>query len=82
MTDPHHVSVRLIGRGCEHELCVPIRRGVPPELRCETKSGYGSGSGAPCGCRTPEDLVEQVTRKLRDDLQEMVRLGFVPIHAA
>jgi hypothetical protein len=80
----HRVSVKLVGRNCEHDLCVPIQREVPPNLRCPEgqSAGYGQGGGSACGCRVPADLTEQVMRKLRDSLQEWRRLGYVIVEAA
>ncbi len=75
-------SVRAIFRcrsGHEHELCVNVQRGVPPELRCRPSQpqGYGSGNGS--GCKVPTDLQEQVQRELRYSLQESKRQGYVLI---
>lgn len=79
---PHRCHVKLLGRGCEHDLCYPIRRGVPPELRCvpDEPPGYSRG-GRGC-CQIPPDLEDRVERELRDNLQECRRLGYVLIHAA
>lgn len=86
MDSPHRCIVKLVGRrGCEHELCVPLRRGVPPELRCadSASDGYGGGGGGvPCGCQTPPDIVELVSRELRDNLMNSRSQGFVLIKAA
>ena len=80
----HRCAVKLIGRGCEHDLCVSISREVPPRLRCDTDApaGYGAGGGSRCGCRIPQNLPDLVSRSLRDDLQECLRLGFVRVQAA
>ena len=80
----HRVSVKLVGRNCEHDLCVPISREVPPDLRCkpDQPGGYGAGGGVTCGCRVPENLSGVVMSELRDDLQKWRRLGFVRIDAA
>ncbi|SDT68300.1 hypothetical protein SAMN04515669_5849 [Jiangella sp. DSM 45060] len=78
-------SVRLVGRHyCEHSLCVPIERPVPPQLRCnvDQPAGYGSGAGAACGCKTPADLRERVERELRDNIAESLRRGYVLIRVA
>lgn len=81
---PHRCRVKLIGRACEHDLCVEIRRGLPPELRCDHAEprGYGTGGGPPCGCTAPAGIAEFVMRELRDDLQESRRRGYVMIRAA
>ena len=75
----HRCSVRLVCRSSEHDLCYPIGRGVPPELRCDAgkPAGYGSGSGG-C-CTLPPDLDAQVRRQLRENFQESKRQGFVLI---
>ena len=80
--NPHRCHVKLLGQSCEHDLCYPIRRGVPPELRCvpEEPAGFGGGGGG-C-CRVPDSIEEMVERELRDNLQECRRLGYVPIRAA
>jgi hypothetical protein len=84
MPNTHRCKVKLIGRTCDHDLCVPIGRGVPPELRCADSQppGYGGGGGATCGCRVPDRLSEVVERELRDNLQESKRQGFVLVSAA
>ncbi|HOA03889.1 MAG TPA: hypothetical protein PKI27_16390 [Dermatophilaceae bacterium] len=77
--------MKLIGRRCSgHDLCVPLPREVPPELRCqpEQPQGYGAGGGVSCGCQMPKDLDERVLRELREDLQECRRRGYVLIEAA
>jgi hypothetical protein len=81
---PHRCRVKLVGRACEHDLCVTLQRGVPPDLRCEDSAprGYGPGGGSSCGCRTPEGFDELIARELRDNLQESRRRGFVLIRAA
>lgn len=79
----HRCAVKLVGRACEHDLCVQLRRAVPPDLRCADgrPAGYGVGGGAVC-CRVPEHLPELVERELRDNLVESRRRGFVLIDAA
>lgn len=75
-------SVRAIFRcrtGHEHELCVDIQRGVPPELRCRPSQPQGYGAGNGTGCRVPPDLEEQVQRELRFSFQESKRRGYVLI---
>lgn len=82
--ESHRCRVKLVGRDCEHELCYPITRGVPPELRCSAgqPAGYSSGGfGASC-CSVPPDVVAQVERALRDNLQECRRAGYVMVRAA
>jgi hypothetical protein len=63
-----------------HELCVTVSRGVPPELRCapEQSPGFGGGGG---GCAIPTDLQARVEQELRDHFQECKRRGFVLIPA-
>lgn len=80
----HACRVKLIGRSCDHELCVRLTRAVPPELRCEEGAprGYGRGGGVPCGCVTPVGLEDLVAQQLRDNLQECRRRGYVLIPAA
>ena len=81
MTDQHRVRVKFICRsGHEHEMCVPIGRGVPPELRCEsqTPQGFGGGGG---GCPIPPDLDSRVNNELGRNLQESKRRGFVLVEA-
>lgn len=84
MPDIHRGKVKLVGRSCDHDLCVPLTRAVPPELRCAESqpAGYGPGGGATCGCQPPEHLPDVVERELRDNLQEARRRGFVLISAA
>lgn len=62
-----------------HQLCVEVRRGVPPELRCAPgqPSGINSGGG---GCPLPPNYQELVENELRDNFQECKRRGFVLIH--
>lgn len=75
----HRVSVMFrCAAGHDHQLCVALPRGVPPELRCEpaAPSGYGGSGGV---CRTPADLDGRVLRELRDNLQASKRQGFVLI---
>lgn len=81
---PHRCHVKLVGRACEHDLCVRLTRGVPQDLRCEESApdGYGRGGGSSCGCQVPAGLEDLVARELRDNLQESRRRGFVLIRAA
>lgn len=83
MPKAHSCKVKLIGRTCDHDLCVPISRGLPQELRCTDGQprGYGGG-GATCACRVPDHLSDLVERELRDNLQESKRRGFVIVAAA
>jgi hypothetical protein len=81
MLSPHRVRTKIQCReGHDHELCVQITRGVPPELRCsdEQPAGWSFGGG---GCALPGDLPGLVERELRDDLQECRRRGYVLIAA-
>ena len=66
-----------------HEVCIPVERGVPPDLRCsdEQPKGYvalGNGSG----CKIPHgDLQALAMRELRENLQESLRRGWIQIDA-
>lgn len=84
MPDSHRCKVKLVGHSCDHNLCVPLTRGVPPELRCPDAqpAGYGGGGSVICGCRVPDHLADVVERELRDNVQESRRRGFVLIQAA
>lgn len=77
-------SVRAIFRcnaGHEHELCIDVQRGVPPELRCPPSQHQGYGAGDGTGCRVPADLEGRVQRELRYAFQESKRRGYVLIQA-
>lgn len=81
MSSTHRVRTKIrCRRGHDHELCVQVTRGVPPELRCpdEQPTGWSFGGG---GCVLPDGLPELVERELRDDLQECKRRGYVLIAA-
>ena len=74
-------AVRVVwecSQGHKHEMCRPVDRGVPPELRCPggQPSGYGPGGG---GCTLPLDLAGRVERELRENFQESKRRGYVLI---
>lgn len=75
----HQVRVQFMcGRGHQpHVLCIPVNRGVPPELRCDQPRGYSPGGG---GCPIPPDLEARVRRELEADLEKWKRLGHVVIH--
>ena len=77
------VSVRLdCGKGHTlHDLCVDIRRGVPPELRCNPGQPSGIARGGRGGCPIPGDLRDRVEAELRDNFQECKRQGFVLVRA-
>ena len=73
----HSVAVLdICEQGDEHRLCVPVSRGVPPDLRCESGAPVGYGSGR-SGCAVPPDLSDRVERALRDTLEESRRRGTV-----
>lgn len=74
----HRVRVHFIcRRGHEpHILCVPVGRGVPPQLRCDEPQGYGPGGG---GCPMPPDLETRVQRELDHSLETWKRQGYVVI---
>lgn len=75
------VRVKVSPLGHEHEVCVPVDRGVHPDLRCgaDEDAGYSTGTGG--GCRLPVDLLARVERQLREDYQESRRRGYVLIAA-
>ena len=81
MSSPNHrVSVVFMCRkGDEHRLCVPVSRGVPPELRCSPGAPQGYGNGGGVGCSVPVDLSILVERELRYSLEESKRRRFVLI---
>lgn len=82
VTHPHNrCRVVFIGRGCKHDLCYVVDRGVPPELRCSPAEppGYVNYGGS-C-CTLPPDMDNRVEHALRFNLQECKRLGYVPIAA-
>ena len=74
--DRAHVVFRCQA-GHDHEMCVTVPRGVPPELRCPPEQAQGFGGGG--GCLVPVDLQERVDRELRESFQESKRRGFVLI---
>jgi hypothetical protein len=75
--ETHRVRVVFRCRsGHEHQLCIDIRRGVPPELRCPPAQEPGFGGGD-AGCQLPEDFSHRVERELRDSFQESKRRGHV-----
>lgn len=61
-----------------HDLCIPIRREVHPDLRCqpEEPQGFSYGGG---GCSLPMDLQSRAERELRDNYQESRRRGWILI---
>ncbi|MEV1130957.1 hypothetical protein [Agromyces sp. NPDC049794] len=81
MTQPtRHVRAKVIcDNGHDHDVCVPVSRGVPPELLCGHDSHSNFGGAA--SCRLPGALEELVERELRDRFQEFKRLGFVLVRA-
>lgn len=79
---PDRVKVKLVCGGHDHDLCVTVDRGVPPELRCSDDEGAGYGSGGGGGCRVPAGLDGLVARELRENFQTSKRQGFVLIYAA
>lgn len=79
----HYVRVTV---GCSagslhdlHEVCVEIRRQVPPELRCQPDAapGYASGVGGTCQIPSIEELSARVEREVRDNLEASKRRGYV-----
>lgn len=79
----HRARVRVECRsGHHHEICVQLRREVPPDLRCTPQDADGYGySGGGGGCLLPPNLDELVERELRGNLQESRRRGWVLIAA-
>jgi hypothetical protein len=78
---PDRVRVRYACPGAhEHELCVTVSTGVPPELSCwpDQAPGFGGSGG---GCVIPPGLQRRVEHELRDNLRESKRRGFVLIAA-
>lgn len=75
------VRVHVVCSGHEHEVCVPVDRGLPEELLCNHPSHGGFGGGG-TGCRLPAHLEELVDRELRDSFQESKRRGYVLVRAA
>ena len=76
------VKVRLVCKRDHdpHELCVEVRRGAPPELRCESGQPSGISRGGSGGCPIPSDFQELVESELRDSLEESKRQGYVLVH--
>ena len=67
-------------------LCVPVDRGVPPELRCTPSGGSAGGGGGaspldcPCGGKfDTADLPQRVADAMRRRLGEWIRRGAVVI---
>ncbi|UYO97284.1 hypothetical protein OED01_00715 [Microbacterium sp. M28] len=75
MSNPNSmVLTKIACGGHEHEMCVSVGRGIPPELRCPHSS---HGGGVSSGCALPFDLNELVERELREKLQESKRQRYV-----
>lgn len=75
----HAVRAKVAcGSGHSHDLCIPIKREVHPDLRCQPEEprGFSYGGG---GCSLPVDLQERAERELRDNYQESRRRGWVLI---
>lgn len=80
MSNPNSmVLTKVICGGHEHDICVTVHRGVPPELRCPHPSHGGFGGGAGAVCTLPADLAVRVTRELSENLVESRRRGYVLI---
>jgi hypothetical protein len=82
MTEPSHlVTVHFLCRvgHKNHRLGVPIKRGVPKELRWPDGEPRGVSGGGGGGCLLPPDLADQVERALRDNLENWRSRGFVEI---
>lgn len=82
MVAVHRCHVLLVGSSCEHPLCYPVSRGLPPELRCGPSESDGFGRGGGGCCRVPADLDALIARELRDHLEESRRRGFVLVRSA
>lgn len=75
-----YVSAKVeCSAGHLHEVCIEIRRQVPPDLRCESTApaGYGPGNGGGCHIPGHARLVEMAERELRDNFQESKRRGYL-----
>ncbi|MFD6700220.1 MULTISPECIES: hypothetical protein [unclassified Microbacterium] len=82
MSNPNSmVLTKVICGGHEHDVCVTVDRGVPPELRCPHPSHGSFGGGAGGGCVLPPDLKDLVARELRENLQKSMRRGYALIRA-
>lgn len=68
-------------KGHQHEMCHPVHRGLPPELRCpdEDPPGYGGGGGG--GCTLPANFSALVEYELGNNFQESKRRGYVLIES-
>ncbi|WP_433008370.1 hypothetical protein [Kribbella sp. CA-294648] len=79
VSDQYRVRVKFICRsGHEHMMCIPIDRGLPPELRCPPEQQQGFGGGGE-GCPLPPDYEARIDYELGRNLQESKRRGFVLI---
>lgn len=77
----HRVRAKVRCRsGHQHDLCILVRRGVHPDLRCQP--GQGSGYAVGGGCVLPADLDALAERELREHYQESRRRGWIEIDAA
>lgn len=76
--DGYNVRVRWDCGKHVHPLCLQVPQEVHPHLQCPSGEPAGHGHGER-GCRIPPDLRERVRRKLRDELEECHRRGYVLI---
>jgi len=75
----HAVRAKIAcGNGHEHDLCIPLKREIHPDLRCKPTEpqGFTYGGG---GCSLPSDLAQLAERELRDNYQESRRRGWILI---
>lgn len=75
------VLTKVVCGGHEHDICVSVDRGLPPELRCPHQSHGGFGGGTGGGCTLPDHLEDLVARELRENFQESKRQGYVLIRS-
>lgn len=74
--ETHYVLVRLECRARRQNLtlCVPVKRGVPAQLRCTPSSGGGSSSGGFPLCSECEGLTK--SPRLAEAVDERIRRGW------
>lgn len=76
----HSVRAKVLcSDGHHHELCIPLRREVHPDLRCPPSEPAGFSHGGGSGCSLPPNLEELAERELRGNFQESRRRGWLLI---